>query len=79
VWLPDELVHLRVCCEVDDEIDIGILDTIDPAAEGRVVAGEILEQIPEFVGPRVLALVYTEDVVPFALESQSEVRTDLAG
>jgi hypothetical protein len=41
--LPDELVHLRVGCEVDDDVDLGILDTVDPTAEWRVVPGEILE------------------------------------
>ena len=67
MWLPDELVHFCVRGEVDDEIDFRVLDSVDSTAEGRVVTGEILEQVAELVRPRVLPLVDTEDLVPVLL------------
>jgi hypothetical protein len=67
VWLPDELVHFCVRSEVDDEIDFWVLDSVDSTAEGRVVTGEILEQVAELVRPRVLPLVDTENLVPVVL------------
>ena len=75
--LPNELMHLRVRGEVDDEVDLRIFDAVDPSAERRVVAGEVLEQVSELVRPRVLALVDTEDLVAVALQPQREIRTDL--
>ena len=47
--LAHELVHLRVRGHVHDEIDLGILDAVDPARERRVVAGEVLQQRRERV------------------------------
>ena len=43
VRLANELMHLCVRREVDDEVDLRILDAADAAAERRVVAGEVLE------------------------------------
>ena len=40
--LADELVHLRVRGHVHDDVDLGVLDAADAAAERGVVAGEIL-------------------------------------
>ena len=76
--LAHELVHLRVRGEMDDEVDLRVLDAADAAAERRVVAGEVLEQRREGVGPRVLALVDAEHVVPVGEQAQAEVRADLA-
>ena len=61
--LRDELVHLRVRGEVDDEVGLRVLDAADPVREGRVVAGEVLEQVVEVVRPGVQALVDAEDLV----------------
>ena len=65
--LPDELVHLRVRGQVHDDVDLGVLDAVDPAGERRVVAREILEQVAEVVRPGVLALVDAEDLVAVLL------------
>src|SRR5262249_49588567 len=62
-----------------DEIDLRVLDSVDTAAESRVVAGEILEQVREPVGPRVLPLVDSEHLVTVALEPQRQVGPDLTG
>ena len=43
--LADELVHLGVGREVHDEVDLRVLDAVDPATERGVVPGEILEQV----------------------------------
>ena len=67
VRLPDELVHLRVRGEMDDDVDLRVLDAVDPAGERRVVAREVLQQVAEVVGPRVLALVDAEDLVAVLL------------
>ena len=64
--LPYELVHLRVRSEVDDEVDLRVLDAVDPAAERGVVAGEVLQEIGKLVRPRVLALVDAEYLVAVA-------------
>ncbi len=64
--LADELVHLRVRGQVHDDVDLRVLDAADAAVERRVVAGEILQQRRERVGPRVLALVDAEDLVAVA-------------
>ena len=78
--LPDELVHLRVRGEVDDEVDLGVLDAVDAARERRVMAGEILEQRREGVAdPGVRPLVDAEDLVAVREQAQREVRADLAG
>ena len=76
--LPHELMHLRVRREVDDEVDLGVLDAVDPAAEGRVVARKILEEVRELVRPRVLALVDAEHLVAVPLKPEREIRPDLA-
>ena len=49
--LPDELVHLRVRGEMDDQVDLRILDAVDSARERRIVAREVLEEIAELVCP----------------------------
>ena len=51
--LADELMHLRVRGEVDDDVDLGVLDAADPALERGVVAGEVLQQVREVVRPGV--------------------------
>jgi hypothetical protein len=79
VRLADELMHLCVRGEMDDDVDPRVLDAADPSREGRVVAREVLEQRRELVGPRVHALVDAEHVVAVALEADTEVRADLAG
>ena len=45
--LPDELVHLGVGGQMDDEIRLRILDAVDPTRKGGVVAGEVLKQVPK--------------------------------
>jgi len=78
--LPDELMHLRVCREVNDEVDLRVLDAVDPATECRVVPGEVLEQRRKRISePRVRPLVDAEDLMAVALEVQREVGADLAG
>ncbi len=77
VRLADELVHLRVRRQVHHEIGLRVLDPVDPAREGRVVPGEVLEQVRERVGPGVEPLVDPEHVVAGALEAQGQVRADL--
>src|SRR5206468_4747214 len=76
--LPDELVNLGMCGEVDDEVDVGVLDPVDSTGERSVVAREVLEQIGEPVRPGVDALVHPEDLVTVAKQPQGEVRADLA-
>ena len=66
--LRDELVHLGVRGQVDDDVDLGVLDAVDPARERGVMAGEILEQVRKLVGPGVLPLVDPEHVVAVALQ-----------
>ena len=77
--LPDELVHLRVRGQVHDDVGLRVLDAVDPAGERCVVSGEVLEQVPEFVRPGVLALVDAEDLMAFLLQSVREIRPDLSG
>src|SRR5262245_3355442 len=72
-------MHLRVRGEVDDEVDVRVLDAVDASAKGRVVPGQVLEQVRELVRPRVLALVDAEHVVAVTLEPQGEIRPDLTG
>ena len=79
VWLPNELVHLRVRREVHDEVDLGVLDAVDPARERGVMAGQILEQIAELIRPRVLALVDPEDLMPVLPQAEGKIGPDLAG
>ena len=68
--LAHQLVDLRVRCEVDDEVDVGVLDAVDSAPERRVVPCEVLEEIRELVRPLVLALDESEHVQYVALEAQ---------
>ncbi len=75
--LGDQLVHLGVRRQVHDEVDFGVLDPADPARVGRVVPGQVLEQVAEVVRPRVLALVDAEDLVPVGEQAQRQVRPDL--
>ena len=79
MWLADELVHLGVRREVHDEVDLRVLDAVDPAAERGVVPGEVLEQVRKLVRPGVLALVDAEDLVTVPLQPEREVGPDLAG
>ena len=72
-------MHLRVRGEVDDEVDLGVLDTVDATAKRRVVAGEVLEQVRELVRPGVLAFVDAEHLVAVPLEPEREIRPDLTG
>ena len=53
--LADELVHLRVRGEVDDEVDLRVLDAVHAAAERRVVPGEVLQQRVEVASSRCSA------------------------
>ncbi len=76
--LAHELVDLRVRGQMDDEIGRRVLDAVDAAGEGRVMAGEVLEQVRELVRPRVLPLVDAEDLVAVPQQAQREVRADLA-
>ena len=77
--LTHELMHLRVRGEVHDEVDVRVLDTVDPARERCVVARKVLEQRRELVAhPRVRPLVDAEDLVAVAQEAQREVRADLS-
>jgi hypothetical protein len=64
--------------EMDDDVDVRVLDAVDPAPERRVVTGEVLQEIAELVGPGVLALVDPVHLVTVGLESEREVRADLA-
>ena len=78
--LPDELVHLGVRGEMDDDVDLGVLDPVDPAREGCVVAGQVLQERRERVRlPRIRPLVDTEDVVPVRDQAEGEIRADLPG
>jgi hypothetical protein len=77
VWLSDELVHFRMRGEMNDQVDVGVLDAVDPAWERCVVSREVLEQVAKLAGPRVLALVDTEDLVPVPLQPEREIRADL--
>ena len=43
------------------------------------MAGEILEEVRELLGPGVLPLVDPEHLVPIAPKPEGEVRADLAG
>ena len=80
VRLADELVHLRVRGEVDDQVDLRVLDAVDAARKRRVVAGEVLQERRERVAdPRVRPLVDAEHLVPVGEQPQREVRADLAG
>ena len=65
--LADQLVHLGVGREVHDEVDLRVLDTVDPAAEGGIVPGEILEEVRKLIRPRVQALVDAEDLMSVPL------------
>src|SRR5215218_9224206 len=76
VRLPDELVHLRVRGEVDDEVDDGVLDAADPARERRVMPGKVLQQVRKLIRPRVLSLVDAEDGVAVRLKTEREVGAD---
>ena len=76
--LAHELVDLRVGGEMDDQVDLGVLDAVDPAVERRVVAREILMERVELLRPRVRALVDAEDRVAVPEQAQREVRADLA-
>ena len=78
VRLPDELVHLRVRGQVHHGVDLRVLDPADPAGKRRIVAGEILQQGREGVGPRVEPLVDAEDVVAVTLQPKRKVGADLA-
>jgi hypothetical protein len=51
---------------MDDHVDLGILDSTDPARKRRIVPPEVLEERGKGVGPRVLALVDSEDHVTVA-------------
>ncbi len=75
--LPHELVHLGVRGEVHDEVCLRVLDAVDPARVGRVVACEVLEQVRERVRPRVEALVDPEDLMASLQQPEREVRADL--
>ena len=77
--LRDELVHLRVRRQVDDDVGLRVRDAADPVREGRVLAGEVLEQVAEVVRPRVHALVDAEDLVAVGEEPEREVGADLPG
>ena len=77
--LLDELVHLRMCGEVDDEIDLRVLDAVDATVERGVLAGQVLEQRVEVLRPRIGALVDPEYRVSFAQETEGQVRADLPG
>ena len=76
--LADELVHLGVGGEVDDHVGGRVLDAADPALHRGVVAGEVLQEVAEVVGPRVQALVDAEDVMALGEQPQREVGADLA-
>src|SRR4029077_21241690 len=78
VWLADELVPLRVRSQVHHEIDLGVLDATDSSGEGRVVPGEVLEEVLEVVRPGVETLVDAEHVMPASLQPLRQVRPDLA-
>ena len=77
--LRDELVHLRVRRQMDDDVDLGVRDAADPVREGRVLAGQILEQVAEVVRPGVHALVDAEDLVAVGQQPEREVGADLPG
>src|SRR5256885_416712 len=76
--LAHELMHLRVRGEVHDEVDLRVLDPADATREGRVVPGQVLQEVTEVVRPGVQPLVDAEHVVPVAKEALTEVRPDLA-
>ena len=77
--LPHELVHLRVSGQMDDQVDLGPLDAVHPAPEGRVMAGEILQQRREgIVDPGIRALVDTKDRVAVPQEAKRQIGADLA-
>src|SRR6266516_1661698 len=78
VRLAHELMHLRVRGEMHHEIDVRVLHPADASREGRVVPGEILQEITEVVRPGVQPLVDPEDLVSLALQTLAEVRPDLA-
>src|SRR6266566_4600330 len=77
VRLAHELVHLRVRGEMDDEIDVRVLHSADASWEGRVVTGEILQEITEVVCPGVQPLVDPEDLVPLPLQALAEVASSI--
>ena len=79
VRLRDELVHLRVRRQVDDDVGLGVRDAADPVREGRVLARQVLDQVAEVVRPGVHALVDAEDLVAVGEEPQGEVGADLPG
>src|SRR5712691_3882781 len=74
----DELVHLCVRREMNNQVNLGIFDPADTARKRWVVSGEILEQVAEVVRPRIEPLVDAEDVMTVAREAEREVRSDLA-
>ncbi len=71
--LANELVHLGVRGEVDDELDAFVLDAVHAAAKGRVMPGKILQKSVELLRPAVRALVDAEDLVPVGQEAQRQV------
>ncbi len=71
-------MHLRVGGEVDDEVDLGPLDAVHAAPEGRIVPGEVLQQRVEVGRPGVRPLVDAEYPVTLLEQLQGQVRADLA-
>ncbi len=75
--LADELMHLGVRGEVDDDVRSRVFDASDAAFHGGVMPREVLQQVAEVVRPGVQPLVDAEDVVAVGEEAEREVGADL--
>ena len=78
MWLLNQLVYLRIGCQMHHNIRLWVGHAADPAHEIAVGRGQILEQRGHAICPGIHALVDTEHTVAGIEQPQRQVGADLA-